>query len=350
MTDLSMIDDITRLSEAAPASVRATSTIDELRALEGEILGKKGSLTELKKGLGALDADGRREVGAALNVARATIEQLIEQRRSELDALERAATIAAERLDLTELIGSRPRGTVHLVTQTWDRLVDVFVGMGFTVAEGPEVETDWYNFEALNIPAAHPARGMWDTLYVDLGDPETVLLRTHTSPVQIRVMTETAPPIYAVMPGRVYRRDTADATHMPVFHQIEGLVIDRNISFADLAGTLEAFTSAYFGGSIHSRLRPSYFPFTEPSAEYDINCVFCEGSGCRTCSHTGWLELGGCGMVHPNVLRNVGLDGEEWTGFAFGFGLDRLALMRHGVDDIREMYTGDVRFLEQFPS
>jgi phenylalanyl-tRNA synthetase alpha chain len=345
-----MIDDITRISDAAPAAVLTATTLDELRVVESDLLGKKGSLAELKKGLGALDAEGRREMGAALNVARESIEQLVSERRRSLEAVERATMIAAERLDLTETTGHRVRGSVHLVTQTWDRLVDVFVGMGFTVAEGPEVETDWYNFEALNIPAAHPARGMWDTLYVDLGDPETVLLRTHTSPVQIRVMTETPPPIYAVMPGRVYRRDTADATHMPVFHQIEGLVIDRDISFADMAGTLEAFTSAYFGGSIHSRLRPSYFPFTEPSAEYDINCVFCEGGGCRTCSQTGWLELGGCGMVHPNVLRNVGLDGEQWTGFAFGFGLDRLALMRHGVDDIREMYTGDVRFLEQFPS
>ncbi len=345
-----MIDDITRISSEAPVQVRAAATIENLRDLEAELLGKKGSLSELKKGLAGLDPEGRREVGAALNVARESIAALIADRRAELEAEKRAVVLAAERLDLTERIGGPVRGSVHLVTQTWDRLVDVFVGMGFTVAEGPEVETDWYNFEALNIPAAHPARGMWDTLYVDLGDPETVLLHTHTSPVQIRVMTETPPPIYAVMPGRVYRRDTADATHMPVFHQIEGLVIDRNISFADMAGTLEAFTSAYFGGSIHSRLRPSYFPFTEPSAEYDINCVFCEGSGCRTCSHTGWLELGGCGMVHPNVLRNVGLDGEEWTGFAFGFGLDRLALMRHGVDDIREMYTGDVRFLEQFPS
>ncbi|MSW44500.1 MAG: phenylalanine--tRNA ligase subunit alpha [Actinobacteria bacterium] len=344
------MDDITRISSEAPVQVRAAATIENLRDLEAELLGKKGSLSELKKGLAGLDPEGRREVGAALNVARESIAALIADRRAELEAEKRAVVLAAERLDLTERIGGPVRGSVHLVTQTWDRLVDVFVGMGFTVAEGPEVETDWYNFEALNIPAAHPARGMWDTLYVDLGDPETVLLRTHTSPVQIRVMTETPPPIYAVMPGRVYRRDTADATHMPVFHQIEGLVIDRNISFADMAGTLEAFTSAYFGGSIHSRLRPSYFPFTEPSAEYDINCVFCEGSGCRTCSHTGWLELGGCGMVHPNVLRNVGLDGEEWTGFAFGFGLDRLALMRHGVDDIREMYTGDVRFLEQFPS
>jgi phenylalanyl-tRNA synthetase alpha chain len=345
-----MIDDINRIGAEAPARIAAATTLDELRAVEGELLGKKGVLTALKKGLGALDPEPRRAAGLAMNDVRAAIDAAVAERKVALESEARALTLAAERLDLTEVVGRRERGSLHLVTQTWDRLVDVFVGMGFAVAEGPEVETDWYNFEALNIPAAHPARGMWDTLYVDLGDPETVLLRTHTSPVQIRVMSEQPPPIYAVMPGRVFRRDTADASHMPVFHQIEGLVIDRGISFADLAGTLESFTSAYFGGSIHSRLRPSYFPFTEPSAEYDINCVFCEGKGCRTCAHTGWLELGGCGMVHPNVLRNVGLDSEEWTGFAFGFGLDRLALMRHGVDDIREMFTGDVRFLEQFPA
>ena len=349
-----MTDDITgtvrRIGEEAPGRIAAAATLDDLRAVEGELLGKKGELTALKKGIGALDPEPRRAAGLAVNEVRASIEAAVESRRSELEAAGRALTLAAERLDLTEVVGRRERGSVHLVTQTWDDLVDVFTGMGFTVAEGPEVETDWFNFEALNIPAAHPARGMWDTLYVDLGEPETVLLRTHTSPVQIRVMTDGEPPIYAVMPGRVFRRDTADASHMPVFHQIEGLVVDRGISFADLAGTLESFTTAYFGGAIHSRLRPSYFPFTEPSAEYDINCVFCEGAGCRTCAQTGWLELGGCGMVHPNVLRNVGLDPEDWTGFAFGFGLDRLALMRHGVDDIREMYTGDVRFLEQFPS
>ncbi len=349
-----MTDDITRtvqrIAAEAPGRVAAAATLEELRAVEGELLGKKGELTALKKGMGALDPEARRAAGQAMNEVRASVEAAIAARRTDLEGAARALTLAAERLDLTEAVEHRQRGSLHLVTQTMDRLVDVFVGMGFTVAEGPEVETDWYNFEALNIPAAHPARGMWDTLYVDLGDPETVLLRTHTSPVQIRVMTDGEPPIYAVMPGRVYRRDTADASHMPVFHQIEGLVVDRGISFADLAGTLEAFTSAYFGGSIHSRLRPSYFPFTEPSAEYDINCIFCEGRGCRTCGQTGWLELGGCGMVHPNVLRNVGLDAEEWTGFAFGFGLDRLALMRHGVDDIREMFTGDVRFLEQFPA
>jgi phenylalanyl-tRNA synthetase alpha chain len=345
-----MIEQLREVADEGAVRVAGAADLEALREVEAELLGKKGRLTLVKKQLGALDPGARRSAGQAFNDTWATLEAAIGRRRDELASVARSVQLAAERLDLTELTELRRRGSLHLVTQTWDRLVDVFVGMGFTVAEGPEVETDWHNFEALNIPAAHPARGMWDTLYVDLGEPETVVLRTHTSPVQIRVMTDTEPPIYSVMPGRVFRRDTADASHMPVFHQIEGLVVDRGISFADLAGTLEAFTSAYFGGSIHSRLRPSYFPFTEPSAEYDINCVFCEGSGCRTCGQTGWLELGGCGMVHPNVLTNVGLDPEQWTGFAFGFGLDRLALMRHGVDDIREMFTGDTRFLEQFPA
>jgi phenylalanyl-tRNA synthetase alpha subunit len=233
-----MIDDIKRIGADAPARIAAATSVEELRSVEADLLGKKGELTALKKGMGALDPEGRKVAGAALNEERESIEAALASRRTELEAAERAATVASERLDLTELVDLPERGSLHLVTQTWDRLVDVFIGMGFTVAEGPEVETDWYNFEALNIPAAHPARGMWDTLYVDLGDSETVLLRTHTSPVQIRVMTDGEPPIYAVMPGRVYRRDTADASHMPVFHQIEGLVVDRNISFADLAGTL----------------------------------------------------------------------------------------------------------------
>ena len=345
-----MIDDLATLTASGTERLRDATDLDALREVEAALLGKKGELTSLKKRLGGLEPDERRTAGQALNEARSALEAAAAERRAALEAVAHAARLAAERQDLTEIVEHRRRGSLHLVTQTWDRLVDVFVGMGFEVAEGPEVETDWHNFEALNIPSAHPARGMWDTLYVDLGDAESTLLRTHTSPVQIRVMSEGEPPFYSVMPGRVFRRDTADASHMPVFHQIEGLVVDRGIAFADMAGTLEAFTTAYFGGAIHSRLRPSYFPFTEPSAEYDINCLFCEGTGCRTCAQTGWLELGGCGMVHPNVLSNVGLDPEQWSGFAFGFGLDRLALMRHGVDDIREMYTGDVRFLEQFPA
>jgi phenylalanyl-tRNA synthetase alpha chain len=263
-------------------------------------------------------------------------------------AAERRARLEAERLDLTEVVPHLRRGHLHLVTQTLDELEDIFIGMGFTVAEGPVVETDWYNFEALNFPAGHPARNMYDTLYVDLGEPESTLLRTHTSPVQIRVMEHREPPIYSIMPGLTHRRDTTDASHLPNFHQIEGLVVDRGITFGDLAGTLEAFTKAYFGGDIQSRLRPSYFPFTEPSAEYDVTCVFCKGAGCRTCSKTGWLELGGCGMVHPNVLANVGIDAEEWSGFAFGFGPERMALMKHGINDIRELVTNDIRFLEQF--
>ena len=343
-----MLDDISRLRDDALARLRGAATVDELRAAETEVLGKAGPLTALKKQLGGLEPDERKAAGQALNAARTEVDALLAERLADLEAAERRARLEAERLDLTEHAPRHRRGHLHLVTQTVERLEDVFVGLGFTVAEGPEVETDWYNFEALNIPEAHPARGMWDTLYLDLGDPETILLRTHTSPVQIRVMTGGPPPIYAVMPGRVYRRDTADASHMPVFHQIEGLVVDRGISFADLAGTLEAFTSAYFGSSIHSRLRPSYFPFTEPSAEYDISCVFCEGAGCRSCGNTGWLELGGCGMVHPNVFRAVGYDPEEWTGFAFGFGIDRLATQRHGIDDIRDLFSNDDRFLEQF--
>jgi len=209
--------------------------------------------------------------------------------------------------------------------------------MGFTVVEGSEVESDWYNFEALNMPPHHPARSMWDTLYVELGEPGSVLLRTHTSPVQIRVMQSRRPPIYSVMPGRVFRQETADATHMPVFHQIEGLVVDRNITFADLAGTIQSFTEAFFGPGYNSRLRPSYFPFTEPSAELDIQQP--DGS---------WLELGGCGMVHPNVFRAVGLDPEEWTGFAFGFGIDRLAQMRNAISDMRVLLDNDIRFISQF--
>jgi phenylalanyl-tRNA synthetase alpha chain len=343
-----VIDDIERIEEEGRERLAAVSTLDDLGRVEADVLGKKAPLTQLKKQLGGLDAETRRAAGQALNAARDALEADVGARRRQLEIGARAEQLEAERLDLTETATMSRRGHLHLITQTRDRLEDVFIGMGFTVAEGPEVENDWYNFEALNIPEAHPARGMWDTLYVDLGDPETILLRTHTSPVQIRVMEHEPPPIYIVAPGRVYRQDTADASHLPVFNQIEGLVVDRGITFGDLAGTLEAFTTAYFGESIHSRLRPSYFPFTEPSAEYDINCVFCEGSGCRTCGQTGWLELGGCGMVHPNVYRAVGLDPEEWSGFAFGFGIERLALMRHGIDDIRELIVNDVRFLEQF--
>ncbi|MBW3546855.1 MAG: phenylalanine--tRNA ligase subunit alpha [Actinobacteria bacterium] len=319
-----------------------------VRSLEAELLGRRSQLATLRSGLGALAPEARKEAGRELNAARARLEEALAARRAEVDEAERRSRLEAERLDLTEVVPTRRRGHLHLVTQARDRLEDVFVGMGYTVAEGPEAETDWYNFEALNFPADHPARAMYDTLYLELGAPESTLLRTHTSPVQVRVMEATQPPIYSVMPGRCYRQDTADASHLPNFHQIEGLVVDRHITLGDLAGTLDAFTEAYFGPGFRSRLRPSYFPFTEPSAEFDITCVFCKGDGCRTCGRTGWLELGGCGMVHPNVFRAVGYDPETWSGFAFGFGIDRMVIMRHGIDDLRELVSNDVRFLRQF--
>ena len=339
--------DVEALVAPAAARVAAATTTAQLDEARTEVLGKRSALSAARQQVGALDAAARPAAGQRLNEARRRIEELLEARRAELDAAERAARLEAERLDLTELLAPARRGRLHLVQRTRDELEDVFVGMGFVVAEGPEAETDWYNFEALHMPPAHPARGMWDTLYLELGEPETVLLRTHTSPVQIRLLQAQGPPVYAVMPGTCFRRDTPDARHIPTFHQIEGLVVDRGISFADLAGTIEAFTTAYFGPDIHSRLRPSYFPFTEPSAEFEITCTICKGSGCRTCSHTGWIELGGCGMVDPAVLAAVGVDAETWTGFAFGFGIDRCAQMRHELPDMRALLENDVRLLRQ---
>ena len=338
--------DVSLLASAA-ARVRDVSSLEDLAAVETDLLGKRSHLAREQSALGRLDPGLRREAGQRLQRVRAQIESLVAERRAAMEETARSHRLAADRLDLTEVMDVPRRGHLHLVERTRDELEDVFVGMGFAVAEGPEVETDWYNFEALNMPPAHPARGMWDTLYLDLGPPETVVLRTHTSPVQIRLMQSQPPPIFAVMPGRCYRRDTPDARHIPTFNQIEGLVVDRDISFADLAGTIETFTGAYFGPDIHSRLRPSYFPFTEPSAEFEVTCTICGGTGCRTCSHTGWIELGGCGMVDPAVFAAVGLDAETWSGFAFGFGIDRCAQMRHEIPDMRVLLENDVRFLRQ---
>lgn len=324
------------------ASIASASSSDDLRSLMSALAGKKGAIAGVKASLGKVaDIEARKELGAAVNDALNALQHAADSRSRELRAGEFATQIEADRVDMTELAmsadASRRRGRLHLVTQAMERLEDVFIGLGFQIAEGPEVETDFYNFEALNMPPSHPARSMWDTLFIESDEPGSVVLRTHTSPVQIRVMQEWPPPIYAVMPGRVFRKETPDATHMPVFHQIEGLVIDRGITFADLAGTIESFTKAFFGEGFTSRLRPSYFPFTEPSAEFDIRGQ--DGS---------WIELGGCGMVHPHVLRAGGLDPEEWSGFAFGFGVDRMAKERHGVNDIRDMYSDDIRFTEQF--
>lgn len=335
-----MIDEIRAARDAALLEITQAATMDEMVDVDQRLLGKRGPLATMKTGLGSLESvDDRKSAGQALNAATRELANAVVKRRAELARDARHRQVAAERLDLTEYARAPRRGRTHIVTQAWERLEDVFVGLGFTVAEGPEVETDWHNFEALNMPASHPARNEFDTLFVDhAGAPAgTTVLRTHTSPVQIRTMLQSRPPIYVIAPGRVFRRDTPDATHMPVFHQIEGLVIDRDINMGHLAGTIEAFTKAFFGDDVTSRLRPSYFPFTEPSGEFDI----------RTPSGD-WLELGGCGMVHPNVLRAGGVDPEEWSGFAFGFGIDRMAKERHQVDDVREMFTGDIRFTEQF--
>jgi phenylalanyl-tRNA synthetase alpha chain len=353
------------LAEATAAALEAGKRVlseaadyDAFVEAKREVVGKRSPLTQLNMRLKDLPPDARKEAGAAINAARQELEAAATAMSEAWDARQRDVRLAGERLDLTE-ISSRPAGPplpwsgrgaghLHLVTQTRDELEDTFVAMGFDVAEGPEAETDWYNFEALNMPPNHPARGMWDTLYLKLGAPGQILLRTHTSPVQVRLMESGRLPIYAVMPGRCYRRDTPDARHLAVFHQIEGLVVDEGITFGDMAGVIESFTTAFFGEGMHSRLRPSFFPFTEPSAEFEVTCPICAGAGCRTCSGSGWIELGGCGMVDPNVLKAVGIDPEIYSGFAFGFGIDRLAQVRSALPDMRALLDNDVRFLSQF--
>jgi phenylalanyl-tRNA synthetase alpha chain len=343
------LDELTALLDAEVArakdEVDKVETAADLDEFERRFLGKRSAVSTVNQSIKGLAPDERPKAGQAVSAFKSAVAALVDDRRGVLGD---GAAEALDRLDLTLPGRGTGRGHLHLITQVQQELEDVFVGLGYEVAEGPEVETDWYNFEALNMPPAHPARSMWDTLYVKLGRPEEVVLRTHTSPVQIRVMESRQPPVYTVMPGRCYRRDTLDARHSPVFHQIEGLVVDRGITFGDLAGTIDAFTRAYFGPGHTSRLRPSYFPFTEPSAEFEVTCFVCDGAGCSVCSRTGWLELGGCGMVDPNVFRAVGYDSETYTGFAFGFGLERMAMVRYGVEHIKSFFENDVRFLEQF--
>lgn len=331
------MSDLENLAKEAEEASNASSTLEGLAQVQAQFLGKQSKLVKAKKALGTLPAEDRANAGKEINEIKGQIEQLISGRKAVLQESEWSSKFNEERLDLTERLGSIDRGHLHLITQARDELEDVFIGMGYSVAEGPEVETAWYNFEALNIPDWHPARGNFDTIFVDLGEPEEVMLRSHTSPVQIRTMESQEPPIYIVAPGRTFRTDSADATHLPAFNQIEGLVIDKGITMGDLAGTIDSFVHAFFGEEVRSRLRPSYFPFTEPSAEFDISRP--DGS---------WLELGGCGMVHPNVLRNCNIDPEVWQGFAFGFGIDRLVSMRYQLDDIRELVVNDARFLRQF--
>ena len=341
--------EIAELEVEAVAALEQAHDLAELDERERVAFrSKKSRFAELYQRLGSMSPEQRRETGRVLNELRGRLESLADARRGQLAATERAEQLAADRLDLTEVLPGRLGGHLHLVTQVREALEDVFIGLGYEIAEGPEVETGWRNFEALNIPEDHPARSPLDTFYVDFGEPWSVLLRPHTSPVQIRLLQRGVLPIYAVAPGRTYRKDTPDSTHLPVFHQIEGLVVDKGVTFADLKGTIDTFVRAIFGEGTRTRLRPAYFPFTEPSAEFEMSCVICGGEGCRTCSGVGWIELGGCGMVHPAVFEATGVDPEEWTGFAFGFGIDRIAIMRHEIADLRVLIENDVRFLGQF--
>jgi phenylalanyl-tRNA synthetase alpha chain len=334
-------------SEGAAALTRADS-LDALAEAERRYLGKASPLNEIREQIKSVDGSERALVGKALSAARAALEAAHESAAGALRVSASAGAAERERLDLTLGPHEYRRGHLHPVTRMWRDLEDVFVGLGYKVAEGPEVETDWYNFESLNFPPGHPARAMQDTLYVRLGEPESVLLRTHTSPVQMRTMEQQLPPIYVIAPGRTFRRDTLDARHSPVFHQIEGLAVDEGITLGDLLGTIEAFIHALFGSDIQARFLPSFFPFTEPSVEFAMSCVFCRGAGCTVCSRTGWVELGGAGMVDPNVFAAAGIDSERYTGFAFGFGIDRLVQLLYGVDHVKNLWDGDVRFARQF--
>jgi len=315
-------------------------TLDEVRVA---YLGKKGELTGLLKGLGKLDAADRPAAGAKINEAKEALQAALDLRKTDLEQTQLAESLSQESVDITLPGRHADQGGLHPVTQAMYRIEEIFVGAGYSVVTGPEVENDYYNFEALNIPAHHPARAMHDTFY--FGDGQ--LLRTHTSPSQVHTMENQTPPIRVICPGRVYRRDS-DLTHSPMFHQVEGLVVDKDISFADLKGTVTDFVRKFFEKDLAVRFRPSYFPFTEPSAEVDVQCVHCMGDGCRVCSQTGWLEVMGCGLVHPNVLQMSGIDSEVYSGFAFGFGGDRLAMLLYEVDDLRLFFENDVRFLRQF--
>jgi phenylalanyl-tRNA synthetase alpha chain len=331
-----LVDEATGLIAAAEKLV----VLDEVRV---RFLGKQGLLTAQLKQLGKLPAAERPLAGQAINKAKQLLQGLIEQRKSTLEQQELASRLGSERIDVTLPGRGQGQGGLHPVTRTLQRIDELFSRAGFAIEEGPEIEDDYHNFEALNIPAQHPARAMHDTFYFDAH----LLLRTHTSPVQIRTMESAGPPLKIIAPGRVYRCDS-DLTHTPMFHQVEGLLVDEDVSFADLKGVLYDFLQSFFERDLKIRFRPSYFPFTEPSAEVDIECVMCGGEGCRVCSHTGWLEVLGCGMVHPEVFRHVGIDSEKYTGYAFGMGVERLTMLRYGVNDLRLFFENDLRFLRQF--
>lgn len=337
---MSDLDNVVNAALAATAAAGDLAALDQVRV---QYLGKKGEISALLKSLGNLSPEERPKAGAVINEARDSVEAAVQARKSSLEESALNARLASESVDVTLPGRHGHAGGLHPVTRTIDRMTAFFASAGFEVVEGPEVEDDWHNFEALNIPSTHPARAMHDTFYFDA----TTLLRTHTSPVQVRTMKNGKPPFRVICPGRVYRCDS-DVTHTPMFHQVEGLLIDEQSSFADLRGLLADFLRGFFEAELQVRFRPSYFPFTEPSAEVDIQCMICGGPGCRVCKHTGWLEVLGCGMVHPKVLAACGIDSEQYRGFAFGMGVERMAMLRYGVNDLRLFFENDLRFLAQF--
>lgn len=341
---MSALDNLDAMVQEARDTLARINVAAELEQVKAKWLGKTGALTELLKGLGKLAEELRPQAGARINAAKVAIEAALNERREAIKTQALEQQLAQEALDVTLPGHGLGVGGLHPVTRTLQRIEDLFRSIGFEVADGPEIETDFYNFTALNIPEHHPARAMHDTFYLD----ESHVLRTHTSPVQVHYMQNHTPPLRIIAPGRVYRCDS-DVTHTPMFHQVEGLWVDEGVSFAELKGVLSDFMRRFFErDQMPTRFRPSFFPFTEPSAEMDIGCVMCEGSGCRVCSHTGWLEVLGCGMVHPNVFRHVNINSEKFLGFAFGMGVERLAMLRYGVNDLRLFFENDMRFLRQF--
>lgn len=339
-----MREKLTQISEQALLELKSIISISDLEAVRVKYLGKKGELTSILRGMGALSPEERPLIGKIANEVREEIEKSIESISREIKEKEKANKLQKEVIDISmpgkkNIIGKR-----HPLDLTLEHMKEIFMSMGFAIEEGPEVELDYYNFEALNIPKNHPARSEQDTFYIN----DKLVLRTQTSPVQVRTMEKQKPPIKMISPGKVFRSDAADATHSPIFYQLEGLVIDKGITFADLKGTLELFAKKMFGDKIETKFRPHHFPFTEPSAEMDATCFVCQGEGCRVCKGSGFIELLGCGMVHPDVLRNCGIDPEVYSGFAFGFGVDRMVMLKYGIDDIRLLYESDMRFLNQF--
>ena len=340
-----MKDRLQKLGKEACGEMAAAGDLEELNEIRVRFLGKKGELTQILRGMGGLSAEERPRIGQVANEVRAVIEEALAVRSAVLKDIVKVQKLRNEGIDVTLPGTPRQRGGRHPLNVVLEEIQEIFLGLGYSIAEGPEIETDYYNFEALNLPKDHPARDMQDTFFIS----NEILLRTQTSPVQVRTMEKTAPalPVKIIAPGKVYRRDD-DATHSPMFNQVEGLAVDRRITFSDLKGTLDLFAREMFGAKTKTRFRPSYFPFTEPSAEVDVSCVMCGGRGCRVCSHTGWLEILGSGMVHPRVLEVSGYNPEEVTGFAFGMGIERIAMLKYGIDDMRLLFENDLRFLQQF--